>query len=160
MTPQGFVDIDDTLVYSVVLQPSQVLTGQQQPIDNNGDFYLKGMQAMSALAQRPDLVELAGNVGIRIYDDTGYALSSDYINIAFLTSINGNSYPWAINEHLIKAGTRITIDLEELSNASDVAGPIPNVVQIAFRGTYRFRTAELAARYAALRQAKKLNERG
>lgn len=141
---QGFVDIDETLVFNYVLQPGQEANALQQPISGDGDYWLCGWQMTSVLFQRPDLVELAGNAGARLSDDTGYRLQSDYVNVAFLTPIAGNSFPRVIRPaHLFKAGTRINIDLQELSNVTDTGLPVPNVIQIAFRGRYRYRMSDV-----------------
>lgn len=159
----GFEDIDATLVFNYVLQPGQTANALQQPISGDGDFWLCGWQMTSVLFQRPDLVELAGNASARLSDDTGYRLQSDFVNIAFLTPLNGNSYPRVIRPaHLFKAGTRINIDLQELSNVIDeVSGPVPNVIQIAFRGRYRYRMADVqaAARLIAQTERFKRGER-
>jgi hypothetical protein len=152
-----FVDIDDTLTFNYVLAPGQVINALQQPVGGDGDFWLCGIQMTSVLRQRPDLIELAGNAGMRIADDTGYRLMSDFLNIAFLTPLNGNSYPWVIRPaHLFKAGTRISIDMQELSNViDDVTGPVPNIIQIGFRGRYRYRVSDLKNQTALLRRIQK-----
>lgn len=154
---QGFVDIDDTLIFDYKLQPGQEANALQQPISGDGDFWLCGWQMTSVLFQRPDLVELAGNAGARLSDDTGYRLQSDYINIAFLTPLNGNSYPKVIRPaHLFKAGTRINIDLQELTNLIDeVSGPVPNVIQIAFRGRYRYRMSDVQLQAKLIAQSQR-----
>ena len=136
-----FVDIDQTLVFNYQLQPGQTIAGLQQPISGDGDFHLCGMQVTSVLLQKPTLVELQGFVGVRIADDVGYKLMSGFISNKFMTPQQGNSYPYVIRPaHMFKAGTRINIDLQEQSNVTDpISGPVPNIVQILFRGRYRYR---------------------
>lgn len=153
---RGFVDIDATLVFNFVLQPGQVAYGLQQPISGDGDFWLCGMQALSTLSQRFDINYLSGNVGIRIADDTGYKLASDFIPINLLSPMSGNSYPWVIRpSHLFRAGTRINIDLQELSNASQSGVPIPNIVQLAFRGRYRYKMSTIQEQQALIQRTQR-----
>lgn len=154
----GFEDIDATLVFPYVLQPGQTANALQQPISGDGDFWLCGWQMTSVLFQRPDLIELAGNAGARLSDDAGYRLQSDFINVAFLTPLNGNSYPARVIKpaHFFKAGTRINIDLQELTNLTDeISGPVPNIIQIAFRGRYRYRMSDVQAQARLIAQTQR-----
>jgi hypothetical protein len=132
-----FYDCDATLVFNYVLQPNQTVNNLMQPIDSNGDFWLCGVQASSAEFDRPDSVVLAANVGIRLSDDTGYKLFSNYVPVMFFTPAYGNSWPFVVRpSHMFKAGTQIVIDLQELSG-------VTNVVQLAFRGRYRYRLSDV-----------------
>ena len=128
-----FSDVDTTLVYDYQIQPNAQIVGLQQPISMEGDFYLCAWQASSVIQIRPDDQENAGNVSIRIADDTGYRLMDDYITMNYLTSISGNPWPFTLRRpHMFRAGTKIWIDIQELS------GSLSNV-QICFRGQYRYR---------------------
>lgn len=150
---RDFVDIDASLVFNYVLQPGTVQNGLQQPISADGDYYCCAMQMSSVLQQRPDLIQNAGNCAIMISDDAGYRLFSDYINVNFFSASFGNSYPFVINPtHVFKAGTKITIDLQELSNVANT----PNIIQVTFRGRYRYRVADLQVQSAQISQARKM----
>jgi len=128
-----FADVDETLVFNYQIQPNAQQVGLQQPVSMEGDFYLFAWQASSVIQVRPDNQENAGNVSIRLADDTGYRLSDDYIGMNFLTSIAGNPWPYTLRlPHMFRAGTKIWIDMQELS------GFLSNV-QVCFRGQYRFR---------------------
>jgi hypothetical protein len=134
-----FVDIDQPLVFNWVLQPNNIINGLQQPIARDGDFWLCAMQATCVQAERPDLIVKASQCGIRITDDVGYKLFSDFINIGSFTPVAGNSYPFVINpSHLLRAGTRLSIDLQELSG-------VTSIVQIKFAGRYRYRVSDIQA---------------
>jgi len=128
-----FVDVDTTLVFDYQIAASGVAVGLQQPISSEGDFYLCAMQASAVIQIRPDDQEDAGNVGIRIADDTGYRLMDDYVNLYFFSEMQGNPWPYVIKPmHLFKGGTKIIIDIQEYT------GNLSNV-QIGFRGLYRYR---------------------
>jgi hypothetical protein len=128
-----FSDVHETLVFDYQIQPNAQIVGLQQPISMEGDFYLFAWQASSVIQLRPDNQEDAGNVSVRLADDTGYRLSNDYIGMNFLTSISGNPWPFVLRTpHMFRAGTKIWIDMQENS------GYLSNV-QVAFLGQYRFR---------------------
>ena len=134
-----FFDCDATLLFNYVLQPNQTVNNLQQPIESNGDFWLCGIQASGANFQRVDLTSQASTFGLRISDDVGYKLMSDYIPIGFFTPAYGNSWPYVVRpSHMFKAGTRISIDLQEQSGNT-------TIVQLAFRGRYRYRLADVQA---------------
>ena len=144
-----YQDIDKTLVFDWQLQAGQTITGLQQPIDRDGDYWLCAIGMSSVYFQRPTLVEVAALAGLRISDDTGYKLMSDYINVNNIGPAFGNSYPFVIKPaHLFKSGTKITIDLQEQSG-------VINVVQVTFYGRYRYRMADLQAQGALIKQAKR-----
>lgn len=158
----GFVDVDSSLVFNWRLIPNpgggaQPTTGLQQPIPGDGDFYLCGIQMTSVIFQRPDLVEVAGDASLRISDDTGYRLMSDYIDIQAFTPATGNSYPYVIRPaHLFKAGTRINIDLQELSGPGTEENPfLANIIQITFRGRFRYRLSDVQAQQALINQTRR-----
>jgi hypothetical protein len=78
---------------------------------------------------------------------------SDYINVNFMSEAMGNSYPFVISpSHWFKSGTSIVIDLQELSNQANT----PNIIQIAFRGRYRYRLSTIQSQAAMLRQAQQM----
>jgi hypothetical protein len=144
-----FSDIDQPLVFNYTLQPNQVITGLQQPVSRDGDFYMCALNMSSVNMQRPDLIQLAANAGVRISDDTGYKLMSDYIQVGLIGPAFGNSYPKGLNmTHLFKAGTKINIDLQELSG-------VTNIVQLIFYGRYRYRASDVQTQGRLLANAKK-----
>lgn len=118
----GFVDIDFTYPYDVVLTALQTLTDQSLAIQNDADF------AWCAVI----VSAYTGAFSIRFSDTSGYYLSSGLINYnAFLDG--GNPIPYPIfPEVIIPAGGRIGIDITDLSNAS-------NTVEVLFRGVKRYR---------------------
>lgn len=156
----GFVDIDETLTFNIKLTPNQIITGLQQPISRDGDFWLCGIQMSCIEFQRPDLIEVAALAGLRISDDTGYQLMNDFINSNFFSPAFGNSYPYVINPvHLFKAGTRINIDLQELSGPGTEENPfLGNIVQVLFRGRYRYRLSDVQAQSALIAQTKRFKQ--
>ena len=149
MIAGDFYDCDATLVFNYVLAPYQTLTGLQQPVDSNGDFWLCGIQASCTEYDRVDLTLLSTQCGIRVSDDVGYKLMSDLIPIGFFTPIYGNSYPYVVRlSHMFKMGTKIVIDLQEQSG-------VTAIVQIAFRGRYRYRMSDIQAARKQLIGARK-----
>ena|ERR1700689_492574 len=144
-----FVDIDQPIVFNWILQPNSIINGLQQPIARDGDFRLCAIGATCVKAERPDLIVKASQCGIRITDDNGYKLFSDFIGIGFFTPVAGNSYPFVINPaHLFVAGTRIVIDLQEQSD-------VTSIVQIKFYGRYRYRVSDIQAMRRQLIQDKR-----
>lgn len=137
-----FYDCDDTLVFDYQILANAQVIGLQQPIASDADFYLCGVAASSVIIESSVTQEFNGNVGLRFTDSTGYRLMSDYVDLAFFNTSFGNPYPYVINpSHVFKAGTRINIDIQELSggNAGVSGSGFPSNVQIAFRGRYRYR---------------------
>ena len=140
-----FVDIDQTLIFNYKLPGGKTVNGLSQPISADGDYFLCGLQVVCAIFENPLVQTIQGEVGVRLADDSGYKLMNEYVTSLFMTPAAGNSYPFIIRpQHKFLAGTRINIDLQEMSNLSDESGTsLPNLVQIAFRGFYRYRTASL-----------------
>ena len=119
--PEGYVDVDFTYVYDVVLLASQSLRDQAVPIHVDSDFALRAV----ILAQN------TGVFSIRFSDSQGYYLSSGFL-------LSGNflsgavPYPFPIfPELLLPAGSRLGIEINALSAA-------PNTIQILFRGAKRY----------------------
>ena len=132
-----FIDIDQSLVFSWNLTANTIQNGLQQPIPRNGDFWLCAMSASCVQVESPDVIVKSSHCGIRISDDLGYKLFSDFLNIDYFTPAIGNSYPFAFNPiHMFKAGTRINIDLAELDDVN-------SIVQIKFRGRMRYRMSDI-----------------
>ena len=149
IAPDLAVDVDAALVFNYKIASGATVNGLQQPIANDGDFFLCGIKATSGLFVRPDDTFLNSVVGLRFSDGTGYKLSSDFLNVYFFSPSYGNNYHYPIlPAHPFKAGTRINIDIQELT-----ASGSPSIVQIVFVGRYRYRTAEIA-RQAMLSQGK------
>lgn len=120
--PYGFVDVDHSYVYQVVLAANQMLRDQQQPIDTDADFVLRAIQ----------LTSFTGVFAVRFSDSQGYYLSNGMLRSAiFLVGTVPVPFP-LFPELVFPAGGRVGIDIEDLSAA-------PNTVEIVFRGVKRYR---------------------
>jgi len=132
-----FFDCDETLVFSYVLLPNQNITNLQQPISLMGDFYLCAIQATSHNFPSFGALGTSIDAGFRFTDSTGYRLLDGYAGVNFFAPSQGNSFPYSLNpQHRFAAGTYIGIDLQEQSN-------LVNTIQIAFKGRYRYRMADV-----------------
>ena len=121
-TPDGFIDNDFSYVYDVNLLGSQILRDQSVPIHTDSDFVLRAIVLSQATAA----------FSIRFNDSQGYFLSSGVMLSANLLS-GTVPYPFPVfPELLFPAGSRIGIEINELSAA-------PNTVQMLFRGAKRYR---------------------
>lgn len=119
--PEGYVDVDFTYVYDVVLQANQSLRDQAVPIHVDSDFANRAV----ILSQN------TGVFSIRFSDSQG-----NYLSSGFLLSGNFLSgtvpYPYPIfPELLLPAGSRLGIEINDLSGAQ-------NTIQILFRGAKRY----------------------
>ena len=122
-SPEGYVDVDFSYVYDVVLTANQVLKDQAVSTMNDADFAIRG-------------VFIGFNTGafsVRFSDSQGYYLSNGLIASGNLLGDASSPMPiWP--EILIPAGGRIGIDITETSGAS-------NTVEIVFRGVKRYKIA-------------------
>ena len=120
--PMGYIDVAFDYVYDVTMLASQILRDQSVPIHTDSDFVLR-----AAI-----LSQATGAFSIRFNDSQGYYLSSAFLMSA--TFLSGTvPYPFPIfPELLFPAGSRIGIEINELSAA-------PNTVQIILRGAQRYR---------------------
>ena len=119
--PEGYVDVDFTYVYDVVLLASQSLRDQAVPIHVDSDFALRAVM----------LAQNTGPFSIRFSDSQGYYLSSGFL-------LSGNFLSGAVPfpvpifpELLLPAGSRLGIEINDLSAAQ-------NTIQILFRGAKRY----------------------
>jgi len=120
--PLGFVDVSFDYVYDVNLLASQILRDQSVPIHTDSDFVWRAVI----------LSQATGAFSFRFNDSQGYYLSSGFMLSANLLS-GTVPYPYPIfPELLMPAGSRIGIEINELSAA-------PNTVQIVLRGAKRYR---------------------
>lgn len=118
----GFVDVDFTYVYDVVLTANQVLYDQVTPIRNDADFEWRAM--VSAVN--------TSTFKVRFSDSQGYYLSNGFINNANFLD-NGARLPWTVFPGvLLPAGGKIGIDIQDTSGAE-------NTIQLLFRGVNRYR---------------------
>lgn len=122
-SPLGFVDVDFTYVYDVVLNASQFLRDQSVSCTNDADFCIRAMV----------LAFSTGTYNLRIADSQGYYISNGMIVSANIQGDAASPYP-IFPEIMIPAGGRIAIDIQDTSAA-------PNTVQILFRGVKRYRIA-------------------
>lgn len=121
--PEGYVDVDFTYTYDVVLTALQVLNGQAISTTNDADFAWRG-------------IIVAFNTGaftIKFYDSQEFALSNAPIQSSNLVGDASSPFP-IFPEILIPAGGRIGIDITDTSNAG-------NTVEILCRGVKRYRIA-------------------
>jgi len=122
-SPEGYVDVDFSYVYDVVLTANQVLKDQAVSTMNDADF------AMRAVV----IAFNTGSFSARFSDSQGYYLSNGLIASGNLIGDAASPLPiWP--EILIPAGGRIGIDITETSGN-------PNTVEILFRGVKRYRIA-------------------
>ena len=121
-TPEGFVDMCFDYVYDVTMAASQILRDQSVPIHTDSDFLWRAVI----------LSQATGVFSFRFNDSQGYYLSSGFMLSANLLS-GTVPYPYPIfPELLMPAGSRIGIEINELSAA-------PNTVQMVLRGAKRYR---------------------
>jgi hypothetical protein len=120
--PAGFIDVDFTYVYDIVLTLNQQLRDQQVPILNDADF------AWRAII----LAQFTGAFSVRFSDSQGYYLSNGMILSAnFL--VGGAPVPFPVSpEIVLPSGGRIGIDITDLSGAG-------NTIELLFRGVKRYR---------------------
>ena len=122
--PGGFIDVDFTYTYDVVLSALQNLPNQAVSISNDADFALRAIVLASA----------TGAFQYRLSDSQGYYLSNGYLQSALLL-IAGAPFPFTVFPEIIfPAGGKIGIDLIDVSNST-------NTIQILFRGVKRYQTA-------------------
>lgn len=120
--PMGYIDVAFDYVYDVALLASQSLRDQAIPIHTDSDFVLRAMI----------LSQATGVFSIRFNDSQGYYLSSGFMLSAnFLSGTVPYPYP-IFPELLFPAGSRIGIEINDLSAA-------PNTIQMIMRGAKRYR---------------------
>lgn len=120
--PPGYVDIDFTYPYDVVLTALQVLSDQNVSIHNDSDFVWRAIV----------LATFTGTFKIRFSDSQGYYLSQNYVNSAnFLVGGQATHYP-IFPEIVFPAGGKVGIDITDLSNAT-------NTIQLLLRGCKRYK---------------------
>ena len=122
-SPQGYVDVDFTYPYDVVLTALQTLRDQAVSTTNDADFAIRGLV----------MATFTGAFNLRISDSQGFYLSNGFIVSANL--IGDAASPFVIfPELIIPAGGKIGIDIQDTSNAG-------NTIEILFRGVKRYRIA-------------------
>jgi len=125
--PNGFMDVDHSYIYQVVLAANQMLRDQQQPIDTDSDFVLRAVQ----------LTANTGVFAVRFSDSQGYYLSNGLLRSAIFL-VGTVAVPYAVFPELVlPSGGRIGIDIQDLSGA-------PNTVELTFRGVKRYRVPAAA----------------
>jgi hypothetical protein len=118
----GYIDVAFDYVYDVAMLLNQVLRDQSVPIHTDSDFVLRAVV----------LSQATGAFSVRFNDSQGYYLSSAFMLSANLLS-GTVPFPFPIfPELLFPAGSRIGIEINELSGAG-------NTVQMLFRGAKRYR---------------------
>ena len=122
-SPQGYVDVDFTYPYDVVLQALQFLRDQSISTTNDADFAWRGIVIAFA----------TGPFNVRFSDSQGFYLSNGMIASANLIGDAASPYP-VFPEILIPAGGRIGIDIQDTSNGQ-------NTIELLCRGVKRYRIA-------------------
>jgi hypothetical protein len=122
-SPPGFIDVEFSYVYDVVLAASELLTGQAVSLHRDADFAWRGYINVVA----------TGTYRIQFKDSQGYNLSNDMLESANIAGTPSNPFP-VFPEVLYPAGGAIGIDIEDTSVAQ-------NTIQIVFRGVKRYRLA-------------------
>lgn len=122
-SPLGFIDVDFSYVYDVVLTGNQFLRDQSISTTNDADFAWRGIVVAVS----------TGAFNIRFSDSQGFYLSNGMIASANL--IGDAASPWPMfPEILIPAGGRIGVDIQDTSGAG-------NTIEIVCRGVKRYRIA-------------------
>jgi hypothetical protein len=121
VSPEGWVDIDFTYPYDVVLQANQFLRDQSVSTTNDADFIARAIVIGFA----------TGSFNIRWTDSQSMYLSNGMIASANLLGDASSPYP-IFPELIIPAGGRIGIDIQDTSNGT-------NTIEILWRGVKRFR---------------------
>jgi len=117
--PRGFTDISFDYVYTVTLDASQSLQGEQQAISTDSDFLWRALVFRSA-----------GLFSVRVSDSQAFFLSNTEIWSTNLS--NDGSSPYVVFPEVpFPAGSRIGIDITDRSVAE-------NEIQLVFRGVKRF----------------------
>jgi hypothetical protein len=120
--PAGYVDVDFSYVYDVVLTASQQLRDQTVPIMSDADFEWRALVLATA----------TGAFSIRFSDSQGYYLSNGFLlSQNFLVATV--PIPWPVSPGvLFPMGGRIGIDINDVSAAG-------NTIELVFRGVKRYR---------------------
>lgn len=119
-SPEGYVDVDFSYVYDVVLTANQVLTDQAVSTMNDADFAIRAVFIGFS----------TGAFNVRFSDSQGYYLSNGLIASGNLLGDASSPMPvWP--EILIPAGGKIGIDITDTSGAG-------NTIEIVFRGVKRY----------------------
>jgi len=107
-----------------VLLANAVLLGQTVQVQVDSSFELRAWYIATA----------SGLFQVRIGDANGYQFSSGYIISAGISADPSNPTVFS-PQHPFPAGSRIMIDIQELSGSN-------NTIQIVFKGVKRFRLAQ------------------
>ena len=121
--PLGFVDVDFTYPYDVVLTGNQFLRDQSISTTNDADFSWRAIV----------IAYSTGAFNVRFADSQGYYLSNGMIVSANILGDASSPYP-IFPEILIPAGGRIGIDIQDTSGSG-------NTIELLFRGVKRYRIA-------------------
>ncbi len=121
--PLGFVDVDFTYPYDVVLTGNQFLRDQSISTTNDADFEWRGLV----------IAVSTGAFNVRFADSQGYYISNGMIASANIVGDAASPYP-IFPGILIPAGGRIGIDIQDTSGST-------NTIQLLCRGVKRYRIA-------------------
>lgn len=124
----GYEDRPFTYLYvppNGQLTANQELTAQTVQIQTDSDFELRAWY----------ILEATGSFQIRIGDAVGYQFSSGLMLSAGISTDPSNPTVFS-PQHPFPAGSRILIDIQDLSGA-------PNNIQIGFVGVKRYRMQQV-----------------
>lgn len=121
--PLGFVDVDFTYPYDVVLTANQFLRDQSISTTNDADFSWRAIV----------IAYSTGTFNVRFADSQGYYISNGMIVSANILGDAASPYP-IFPEILIPAGGRIGIDIQDTSGSG-------NTIELLCRGVKRYRIA-------------------
>jgi hypothetical protein len=110
------------------LAANQEIVGDTVSIQTDADFYVFGWY----------ISQYTGAFQIQLADSTGYQLQSGYINSGALSQSSNDPTVFS-PAHLFPAGSKILIDIEDLSGN-------PNPLQIVFVGVKMYKIAGRAPR--------------
>jgi hypothetical protein len=119
--PEGYVDVDFTYPYDVVLSGSQFLRDQSISTTNDADFVWRALVIGYS----------TGAFNVRFADSQGFYLSNGVVASANLLGDAASPYP-IFPEIIIPAGGRIAVDIQDTSGST-------NTIEILCRGVKRYR---------------------
>lgn len=120
-SPEGYVDIDFSYVYDVVLTASQTLLAQSVSTTNDADFEIRAIVIAFS----------TGTFRVRFSDSQGYYISNSMVESANILGDASSPMP-VFPGLLIPAGGQIGIDIQDTSGSG-------NTIEILFRGVKRYR---------------------
>lgn len=120
-SPEGFIDVDFTYPYDVVLTAAQFLRDQSISTTNDADFAWRALVIGFS----------TGAFNVRFADSQGFYLSNGMVASANILGDASSPYP-VFPEIIIPAGGRIGVDIQDTSSSG-------NTIELLLKGVKRFR---------------------